>query len=161
MASSVRPDLPTFSLFAASKSLSNSAAELNAATKRLTKIVEDIEAGLQKHNLGISAWVPVSSMEDDSSSESLGYAKFNGRWCLVIREFSLNSGGDVESHEDCRLLDAPRDARIRAIGQVPALIDKLSADADDVTERLTKHLAAAETLAKLVNGEDVSTGGKK
>jgi hypothetical protein len=167
MALIVPKDSPAFRLVPATQSLTTRAAELNKATKRLTQIVEDIELGLQKLNLGISCFVQVASPEGDETSEiSLGYKKFNGRWGLVIRESAIASGADADPHKDVWFLDAPRDVRIRAITHVTDLFNKLSADAEAITEALNKNLVAAETLARLISvatsrDSDTEPGVKK
>ena len=147
------PASPGASFVPKLKTLSTHAADLNAATKRLAKTVIDIELGLKKLNLGVSSWVPVSSKEDEAD-ESLGYAKVKGKWGLVIREFEIDGGGDVIGHNDFSFAEATRDARVRAIAFLPALLDKLSEDAAAVTAKLTKNIEAAETLAKLINAGD-------
>ena len=150
MSTDVPQDHPAFTLIPATSGLTKQAKELNEATKRLNEVAEDIEATLQKLNIGVSAFVSFSGRENDSSSESLGYSKLGNRWGLVIRTYQYDGGGDCIGYEDSSFFSVPRDTRINAIGQITELLKKLSSEAAALTERLNKNLSNAETVSKLI-----------
>ena len=155
MATNLSQEFPAFRLIPASKNLIAVAAELNAATKALSLAIEDIEAGLQKLNLGISAWVPLSSTEDDSSSQSLGYTKNGARWGLVVRQYQYDPAGEVTSYKDTFLCDAPREIRIWAAGQMQALFVELTKEAESLTAKIKKNLDKADIAAEVLSNADV------
>jgi hypothetical protein len=138
---------PVPSSIPSSENLISVAKELNCATKDLATVFTDIELGLRKLNLGVSAWVPLSSKEDDSSSQMLGYAKHRGRWCLIVRQFELDAAADVVSQQDTLLRDAPREIRVWAAGQLGELFAELTKEAAALAARIKKNLNAADTLA--------------
>jgi hypothetical protein len=150
MAYSVPQDSPAFRLIPASKNLIAKAAELNEATKRLAKIIEDIEEGLQKLNLGISVWVSLSTSEDGEASESLGYGKLNGQWRLLLRKYSYDGGGDVIGYEDSFLFAAPRETRMYAAGELQKLFLELAKEAEDLTGKINSKVRSADYLAEIL-----------
>src|SRR5437763_1208094 len=80
--------------------LSSSAQSLNTASDELTKIVSSLDTGLKKLNLGIEAWVTISTGSDESGrysyDDQLGYGKVNAKWGIAIRQLE----GDELSGEE-------------------------------------------------------------
>ncbi|HEY1648095.1 MAG TPA: hypothetical protein VGF96_08945 [Terracidiphilus sp.] len=151
MAHSIPQDSPAFRLIPASKTLIAKAAELNAVTKSLAKTIEDIEEGLQRLNLGVSAWVPLSSSENGDSTQSLGYAKLQGRWGLVVRNYQYDGGGDVVGYDDSFLLASPRETRVWAAGELQNLFLALANAADSLTIKIKTNLSSADVLAEVLS----------
>jgi hypothetical protein len=150
MAYKMTQDLPALSQIPASKKLIAIAAELNSATKSMSTTIEDIEVGLRKLNLGVSAWVPVPAPEDDSFSYSLFYTKHNGRWGLVVRTYTMDHAGDVASFKDTLLMDAPRDVRVNAMGQMESLFLALTKQATELVQKIKKNLDSTDYLAEMM-----------
>lgn len=138
--------------------LSAVAADLNAVSDALSKAVSDIDEGLKKLNLGITAWVRVGSSYRESDLDAtyeydeLGYAKANGRWGIAIR--SLSGDGNrpeyVETDGEYPFNEAPRASRLRAIECIPELLNKLNQEAAKVTKDLRAKLADAQAVADAV-----------
>lgn len=167
MSTTAPSESPAFRLVPATKALANQAAELNAATKHLNEVVEKIESGLQKLNLGVSSFVTVSKYDDDTPIDALGYTKIGGRWGLVIRTYVIDGAGDCVGSEDCPFQSAPRETRIKAIGKITGLFNQMSADAAELTTLLNKNISEAEELSKLIGvavyaqGQESRKDGKK
>jgi hypothetical protein len=153
--------------------LSTSAVELNAATSRLTKTIEIVDEALKKLNLGISSWVEIggASFEDEGlwETEYLGYSKVNSKWGLAFRVTSGNYRyPDQDTSRESLLGDAPREARIKSLSHLPALLQQLIKDAKAAAAKINERLDEAEKLARaLSNGVDPDSlrletaGGKK
>jgi prefoldin subunit 5 len=135
--------------------LSSLATDLNAVSDALGKAVSDIDEGLKKLNLGVTAWVEVQkyrgSREQDLTYtvEELGYAKINGKWGIALR---VRSGDDErpewdESVEVSLFNEAARALRLKAIKKIPELLNKLNEEATKVTKELQAKLADAQAVA--------------
>ena len=70
------------------KQLSHAAVDLNGASDELGKPIQVWEAALKKLNLGVSAWVELSSGGDDRErwwDRGVGYTKLKDRWGIALR----------------------------------------------------------------------------
>jgi hypothetical protein len=140
--------------------LAESATRLNKASDELSKAIVPVEAALKKLNLGISKWYAfVDGRPDENGDYStceIGYAKVGGKWCLALAERSRNAHdprGDSET--EWAFNDAPRQLRIRALREVPNLVEALVGEADKVTGALEDETKRAhelgDTLTALAN----------
>ncbi len=153
------------SRFSLSQNISTSFAELSAASQSLNnvsdalgKAVTDIDEGLRKLNLGITAWVDVFTTLPDHPEnptymfEELGYTKINTKWGVALR---VRSGDESQPYEQEHVQmwafnDAPRALRLEAIDKLPRLLRKLSEEAQKVTAELQAKLADAQTVASTI-----------
>jgi hypothetical protein len=137
------------------RSLSASAANLNAASDELRKTISVLEETLKQLNLGISTWATITGDEDpngDYWSRDLGYARVSGKWGIALREVSGNyNHEEYEKDETWLFNDAPRWLRIEGVGKIPELLEKLTKQADDTTERIRRKTAEAKELATAIN----------
>jgi hypothetical protein len=119
--------------------------------------VSDIDEGLKKLNLGVSAWAEVSHTEsspEDSTYEveEIGYAKVGGKWGIALR---IRSGDDrhperEETVEEWPFNEAARASRLRAFGKIPEVLNKLNQEASKATKELQVKLADAQAVAVAV-----------
>jgi len=142
------------------KRLVESAAKLNKVSDQLTTQIEQIDAALRGLNLGVTAWVTISSNEDEDgnwSKEQLGYARIGSRWgvalktCLGMRGVISDSDDDTFS----AFADAPRQLRIRAIPHIPKLIDQLSVEAEAMIAKLSPEVDEVSALAVALQASGV------
>lgn len=140
--------------------LADSAAQLNKASDELSRAVAPIEAVLKKLNLGITKWYAFEDSGTDESgdyfSREIGYAKVGGKWCLALAERSGNENApDQEDFTPWAFNDAPRQLRIRAVKEIPKLLEALIEEAEKVTRALetetTRAIGVAETLTTLAS----------
>lgn len=135
--------------------LSVVASDLNKVSDELGKSVAELDAALKKLNLGITAWIDIHSNDDPQTathwSEELGYAKVAGKWGIALRTISGDyNWPDQDDVEIWLFNDAPRALRLSAIGLIPALLEELSVQAVDNTEKIKAKLADAQEVAKVV-----------
>ncbi|MEK6372552.1 MAG: hypothetical protein AABO58_07625 [Acidobacteriota bacterium] len=130
--------------------LAESAVRLNKASDHLSKAIAPIETVLKKLNLGISKWYEFAKSADREGAyetKEIGYAKIGGRWCIALAERSGHSSApDSEEYAAWAFSDAPRQLRIRAVKEIPKLIDALVAETDKVTTALTAETERALTV---------------
>ena len=131
--------------------LSTAAASLNKATDELTKTVDALDDALNRLNIGIPVWVRVTRWDDDEGGyevEQLGFSKIEGTWCIGIRRLVGNdlSPDPDEVREIWAFNTAPRDLRLRAINELPTLIDELCKSAAETAEAVNKKLAEAKAF---------------
>lgn len=145
--------------------LKAAAKELNEFSDQLGKPVTALEALLKPLNLGISAWHRLVRHDDETGSgdywfRDLGYAKVDRKWGIALREGS----GDASGEEDCEAWlfnDAPRRLRVEAIDHLPALIQKLTAEAKDTSRKVRGKIDAAQKVVAAVAGPGAPSGQKK
>lgn len=142
-------------------SLAATAANLNAASNELSKLIERIDLALQRLNLGVPAWVTV---ERGGSAvrggmyfwlEDLGYSRIGRKWGLTLRrkEGYEDIDGSIEE-ENWPFNDAPRSLRIKAVPKIPEVIQKLDGEA---IEMATQVFASVDQTRSLVEAIEIST----
>ena len=138
--------------------LKSVATDLNAVSDELGKSISEIDAVLKNLNLGIVVWVTIRGRSGDQNqgdfsywSEDIGYAKYNGRWGICLREVKGNYAVDEEEVEQWHFNDAPRALRLSAIDCLVQLLQKLIEDGRKTTENIQKKLADAQTVAVALN----------
>ena len=134
---------------AAFEKLAVSATELNVASDEFASPISDIDAALQKLNLGVTAWVKFAGENDDVYqrfwAHSLGYAKVSGRWGIAIR--TLN-GDYTEPNEEAWLFnDAPRSYRLEALEKLPDLLEELEKTSSETALVLKSRITATKLVA--------------
>jgi hypothetical protein len=133
--------------------LSTAAASLNKATDELTKTVDALDQALNQLNIGITVWVLVTRWGDENNIgayelEQLGFSKIEGYWCIGIRRLvghEVSSGPD-EVRDIWPFNAAPRDLRLRAVNELPNLLDELGQAATRTAEAVNKKLAEAKAF---------------
>jgi hypothetical protein len=147
------------SVFSSYLELTTAASALNLVSDALGKAVSDIDDGLKKLNLGITAWVQVRCdgpyYPEDSTFriEEIGYAKLSGKWGIALK----TRAGDQLDEEQGEIVEtwlfneAPRALRLKSIEKVPELLKKLTEEASKVTKELQTKLADAQAVASAVN----------
>jgi hypothetical protein len=124
--------------------LTAAAANLNALSDQLGKVIVELDAALKSLNLGITTWVPFSTGDDGSewASDDIGYAKVDGKWGIAIRSISgdYNYPEGIKTDGEWLFNDAPRVLRLGAIDKIPDLLEKLVKDVATITERVDKKL---------------------
>jgi len=131
--------------------LSTAAASLNKATDELTKTVVALDGALNQLNIGIPVWVRVTRWDDDEGGyevEQLGFAKIEGDWCIGTRRLvgHEQSPDPDEVREIWAFNTAPRDLRLRAINELPSLLNELGKAAIQTAEEVNKKLAEAKAF---------------
>jgi hypothetical protein len=137
--------------------LSSIASNLNKTSNEFAKVIEDLNIGLQRLNVGVGAWFTVNRYEDPEDArayelEQIGYNKIRGQWGLCIREAQGHEDADVDRTVNMyRFNEAPRDLRIRCAEKLPELVDRLARAAINTTELMAKRLAEAKAVAAAIN----------
>jgi hypothetical protein len=133
------------------------AADLNAASDELGRSIAEIDAVLKTLNLGITVWASMRQGSGDESvgdmsywSESIGYAKINGRWGISLNETYGDQGDGSEQASAWLFNDAPRSLRLVAIDHIVTLLQKLSEEGQATTRKIREKLADAQEAAAAV-----------
>jgi methyl-accepting chemotaxis protein len=132
--------------------LSDTAINLNSASRRLNEAIDQLNAALKQLNLGIPAWVSTCSHEEGQiiDSEEIGYARVKGRWGICIRRTIEGLGPDPDETE-WHFDDAPRDLRIRNIPFLDKVIEKLNDVALETAQKIGERAGDAEELASAIS----------
>lgn len=127
--------------------LQTSSVRLQAASDRLGKQMSGVEAGLQRLNLGIEAWVAVDP------HTLFGYARIGtGRWRLAIQ--TVNDGAQwIRPLEEC-----PRVVRVAAVPLLPVLFTELAEAAERLLPELEKAANLAQEIATAMAAEMANIG---
>lgn len=112
--------------------------------------VSILEADLNRLNLGVAAWTFVSQAEEpngDFEDWSVGYARHQGRWGLLVK-FEAGNRRDIGMSSDdiWFFSDAPRFIRSKAIDGLPKLIEALVKVSRKTAERLNNKVHDAKAL---------------
>jgi len=145
------------------RQLSATASSLNQASDRLGTHVSELESALKDLNLGVEAWVRVEKEIDDHgnfTSRSVGYAKLSKGWCIALRSVDGNDNGPEYSETEVwPFSEGPRWFRIKAVDQLPALLDELNAKAQELSKHLNAKLA--ETTQLVMGVKSATKAGSK
>ena len=149
------PEVPPIERVQASyKQLSLASIGLNEASDELGSAVSDLDAALQKLNLGISAWVQLSGGEEEYNwwSRDIGYAKVKDKWGIGLKTSSGNYASPERDSEELWLFnDAPRWMRTVAVGKIPDLLEALLKKAQDTTKAIKKKTVQVYEFAAAIN----------
>ncbi len=141
---------PSERLASAYKRLAASAQTLNAASDEFSKPVAELEAAVQKLNLGLVTWQKVVGGGDEYDNywrREIGYMRVDGKWGLVIRSVSGNHNHDEPDIELWSFGDAPRSYRIEAIDKLPDLLEELIKNSEKTAKKLKEKTVEARELA--------------
>jgi hypothetical protein len=140
------------------RKLSKVSQELNKVSDDLSKELTAIEKALNTLNLGVSAWLRLSSERsyDDGVGSYLtdvvdiGYARVKGKWGLVYLGYCDEMGID-EGMSAEPLHNASRKIRIDAVEKLPELIDRLSESALKTTTKAQVSVAKAREISNALS----------
>jgi hypothetical protein len=136
--------------------LKSVASDLNQVSDEISEPISRVEKALNELKLGVPTWISISRMSDEAGEffehHDLGYAKTNGKWGIALRITSGQLGIEHDSKE--WLFDAaPRSLRLEGIEYLPALLEKMSADAAETVRRVRASLDVAKELATAISGK--------
>ena len=135
--------------------LSSSAKALNKSSDELAGSVAELDAALQKLNLGISRWIEIHEETKNNQfvTRYVGYDRVNNKWGISIRSF-VRKAKPSEPIESSYWLfnESPRWLRTLAIDKIPDLLDGLAAEADKHRALIETKLARAREVAAAVKG---------
>ena len=136
-------------------SLAATAANLNEASKKLSRVVERIDNALQRINLGVTAWTQVRGGDvqgaDRFWSEELGYSRTGRKWGLTLRKIRYDMlNPEFEKLEEWLFNEAPRSLRIRAITKIPDLLKELDREAKKLATQVSESINKTEPLVEAI-----------
>ena len=144
--------------------LSAIAANLNVASDKLSASIANLDIALKELKLGISSWVRFSERDPGDPMlyylEEVGYAKLGGKWGLAIRTRSGHEAmPEDEKLEAWPFNEAPRGLRVHAVLQIPALLEELIKDANEIIKTVDERVEVVDLLTAAIN--DIQAGSKK
>lgn len=116
------------------------AVMLNQVGDNVMSTLEAIEKRLRKGGVATEVWLEESPVTYDGRTWALGFARFDGRYRLAIRE--LSPGADPGYATP--LKHSPRLLRLRAASAVGALLDLLQGAIDAQADEAAAAASAAE-----------------
>lgn len=129
------------------------AVMLNQVGDNVMSTLEAIEKRLRKGGVATEVWLDDTPVSYDKRSWALGFARFDGRYRLAVRE--LSSGADPGYATP--LKHSPRLLRLRAASAIGGLLDKLlvalEAQADEASAAASAAEQALGGLGELVEEE--------
>lgn len=136
------------------EALSDTAKNINKASRRLTEAIDQVNAALKKLNMGIPVWMPTWSGPDIpgqvQESEEIGYAKLKGKWGVCIR-LSVELGGPEPDVTEWHFEDAPRELRLRNIRYLHQLVVAMNEQGNKAANAIDKEAVEAEKLAGILS----------
>ncbi len=138
------------------KELAKTSSHLNSVSDALGKYIAEIEKALKTLKLGVASWVVVErSSQDDGlvvTTRSLGYDRIGKNWCIALRSCTdADWAEEPLEYESWIFNEGPRWLRIKAIDHLPALIEKLNADAANIAKHVKDKLPTAYEVANEVS----------
>jgi hypothetical protein len=132
--------------------LAAAAHSLNELSDQLTREIAEIESTLNKLNVGITACVDVESWADEEglvwNTWRLAYMKEAGKWGFVIEHLNGHHHfPEDDDYEKWLFKDAPREHRLRAIENIPLLLEELVKRSKTVASDITGKVSYAKSLA--------------
>lgn len=140
------------------KTLSSLAPTLNIASNELTKAVTVLDEALKSLNVGLSAWVTFRSRavhpslrDEEYDDDQIGYSKVDGKWGIALRHIWGNYALEEFGGEGPWLFnDAPRELRLLGVEKIPELIEALSKEASETTQKVRETTKQVHDLAAAV-----------
>lgn len=150
------------------KQLTSASRSLNNASDELKEAASVLDAALEVLNLGISAWVDLSSNDNEDEtwwSREIGYTRIGNAWRIALRTRSGDySWPERDSVEQWPFAEAPRWMRIEAVAKIPDLLEALLKQTEETTTKLKKRteqvFALAEAMSEVI-GHDGSADQKE
>lgn len=137
-------------LASAYKRLAASSEVLNGASDEFSKPISELDAALQKLNIGLITWQTITGGSDEGDgywSRDVGYTKMGSKWGLAIRTVDGHHSWDRDDIEEWSFHDAPRSYRIEALEKLPDLLEQLIKNADKTAKKLKEKTVEAKELA--------------
>jgi hypothetical protein len=132
------------------------AVMLNQVGDNVMSTLEAIEKRLRKGGVATEVWLDDDPVSYDKRSWAVGFARFDGRFRLAVRE--LSSGADPGYATP--LKHSPRLLRLRAAASIGGLLDRLQvalqAQADEATAAAALAEQALGGLGEIVDDEELS-----
>lgn len=116
------------------------AVMLNQVGDNVMSTLEAIEKRLRKGGVATEVWLETDPVKYDGRTWALGFARFDGRYRLAIRE--LSPGADPGYATP--LKHSPRLLRLRAASAIGGLLEKLLAALRAQAEEASKATSQAE-----------------
>src|SRR5207248_11620727 len=142
--------------------LTDSAAVLNDASDEFSKAIAPVDNALKKLNLGVKAWHRYFNSGPDQDGDywerHIGYAKVGGKWGLALSSTNGNLNYE-DTPEQWLFNDAPRWMRVEAIDHIPALLEELVKQANNMTADLKTKTEKARELALTIAAESEKHDG--
>jgi hypothetical protein len=148
------------------RQLNIAAKDLNTASDEFKEAVSVLDSALERLNLGVASWVLISSGEDEDGTwqrREIGYVRIGKKWGIAIR----HCWGDLswpqnDNEEQWLFSDAPRWMRIEAVAKIPDLLDGLTKQAEDTTQKLKKRTEQVFELATAMSEalDEIDRAGK-
>jgi hypothetical protein len=137
------------------KQLQISSKTLNELSDQLTKEIAEIEAAINKLNLGIEADIEIESRSSRdgvwSHGWKLGYGKESGKWGFVITYWTEDlNWPESDTNERWSFKDSPREQRVKSVEKIPLLLQALVKQSNDFASDITRKVSLARGLASSV-----------
>ena len=131
------------------RSLSLASDQLNTNSNALNSAIAEVQTALQKYNLGVQAYVELAREGDGRDPYhkvwALSYSKQNGKWGLYVISY-IDEDSDATWNPQA-LLEAPREWRMAAVDNFPALIETLVAEVNKSAAEAAKKVTQAKQIA--------------
>jgi hypothetical protein len=129
-------------------------ARINEASDSLANTITQIEIKLQELCLGVEVWVHIDTTQIYADSgndnglmdEFLGYGKYNGQWQLLIKSRSGVQVDDGSRGQPVPLYQQSRELRVKAIQHLPALLEALAKNAEDILQMIESQQVVAQAV---------------
>lgn len=137
--------------------LASAAQTLNELSDQLTQYVNDIEASVNKLNLGVTANVKTEHWSDEDGLRStiwrLSYEKMSKQWGFAVERLTedIDQGPEAGTYDSWAFKDAPREHRLQAVEKIPALLDALLQKSKEVASEISTRVNYAKSLAATLN----------
>jgi len=140
------------------KQLSTASESLNSASDSFNEQIRVIEEALASYNVGVSAWAHAYTLSEEDCDPngnvrgiidtlfSVGYQKSGGKWCLMVA-CECDYRYPDNDRTEWVLRDAPREIRMKVIGSIPKLLEKLVEEATKLAAEVSNKTAEARALA--------------
>ena len=144
--------------------LASVAEALNTESNEVNTIIANLNAKVAALNIGIEEW-----LYPEEDHIQIGWAKVDDKWQLstrycekirLVTEPDPSGIGQTNEHFEpepgteytvASLLQASREVRLRALGHIQALIEKLHNAAKASVEKIREAKALAAEFAKLID----------
>jgi hypothetical protein len=135
------------------------AVMLNQVGDNVMSTLEAIEKRLRKGGVATEVWLEDDPVKYDGRAWALGFARFDGRYRLAIRELSPSADPGYATP----LKHSPRLLRLRAAAAIGELLDRLNdaveAQAEEASEAASHAEKALGGFASLVADESQEDDG--
>jgi hypothetical protein len=121
-----------------------------AATETLNANLRELEAALTALQLGVTATVLMNDPDADGFLRYLSFGKDNRDWKLLILTTEFGRVEDDAPVESSPLLNCSRAIRLKAVDNLPALVERLIAKATSEIEEVEAQAKKAAAFSREV-----------